>query len=154
MQRRNALTGALGLIAAAAAATALAQEHDHSKMHAAAGGGSGSGSGAYAKLAGATADCVAKGQECLAHCLVLLGDGDKSMAECAQNVNQMLALCAALQSLANQQSNLTRALARVALDACQSCEKACRKHENHHATCKACAESCERCAKECKALLS
>jgi hypothetical protein len=26
----------------------------------------------------------------------------------------------------------------------------CRKHENAHATCKACAESCAACAKECK----
>jgi len=151
MDRRDALNGVVGGLAAAVSIGAMAQEHDHSKMH---GASTAAGAGSFAKLAAAAQDCVGKGQACLAHCLVLLGEGDKSMAECAQNVNQMLALCGALQNLAYQQSNQTRALARIALDACQSCEKACRKHEKHHATCKACAESCAACAKECNAVLA
>lgn len=151
MERRDALNAIVGGLAAALAASATAQEHDHSKMH---GGAASAGGGAYAKLAAAAQDCVGKGQACLAHCLVLLGEGDKALVECAQNVNQMLALCGALQNLAYQQSNQTRALARIALDACQSCEKACRKHEQHHATCKACADACAACAKECGAVLA
>lgn len=150
MQRRDTFSAIAAALAVGAGTQVQAQTHDHSKMQ----GPGPTGAGPYQGVAAAAADCIGKAQACLAHCLVLLGEGDKSMAECAQTVNQVLALCGALQSLANQQSNLTRALARVALDACQACEKACRKHENHHATCKACAESCERCAKECKALLS
>lgn len=151
MDRRDALNGVVGGLAAVLAMGAIAQEHDHSKMHGAA---TDTGAGNFTKLAASAQDCVGKGQACLAHCLVLLGEGDKAMAECAQNVNQMLALCGALQSLAYQQSNQTRALARIALDACQSCEKACRKHAQHHATCKACADACTACVKECGAVLA
>jgi Cys-rich four helix bundle protein (predicted Tat secretion target) len=133
---------------AALGTAALAQEHDHSKMQ------HGTSGGKYQALADATSDCVAKGQACIAHCLVLLGDGGKEMGACAKAVNQMLALCGALQSLANQQSNLVPALAKTALEACQLCEKECRKHENHHATCKACAESCAACIKQCKSVIA
>ena len=105
-------------------------------------------------LAAATSDCVGKGQVCLNHCLMLLGQGDKSMAGCASAVNQMLALCQALGNLANQQSKLVPALAKVALEACQTCEQECRKHENEHAECKACAESCALCIVECKVAAS
>ena len=131
------------VLLAAASGSALTQEHDHSKM----GHGNPSQS-----LISAAADCVVKGQACLAHCLVLLGDGDKSMAGCAKAVNQMLALCGALQNLGAQQSGLLPALAKVALDACQQCEKECSKHKDKHAECKACMDSCQNCIKQCKAI--
>jgi len=144
MNRRNALAGTAVAIAATLATSAWAQsQHEHHHMHGA----------PLDNLAAAAADCSAKGQACLAHCLVLLGNGDKVMAECAQSVSQTIALCNALQSLAAQKSPLVAALAKVTLEACQSCEKECRKHEQH-AQCKACAESCVACIKECKAALA
>lgn len=143
MNRRQllALAGALAALATPAFA---ADDHKH-HQHAA--------GNKFGALQAAAADCVAKGDACLAHCLVLLGRGDRSMAGCAQAVNQMLTLCGALQKLAAQQSRYTAGQARVALNACIACEKECRKHEDKHAECKACAESCANCIKECKAML-
>ncbi len=144
MERREML-GAIGALALAGlAADGLAADHAHHHEH---GGGA-----KYKALIAATGDCVARGEACLAHCLVLLGDGDKAMADCAKAVNQMLALCGALQNLAAQGSKLVPGLARVALDACTECEKECKKHEDKHAECKACRESCTECIKQCKAV--
>jgi Cys-rich four helix bundle protein (predicted Tat secretion target) len=74
--------------------------------------------GKYQALADASADCFIKGQACLAHCLILLADGDKPMAACAQSVSQAMALCSALQSLAVQKASLVIALAKTTLVAC------------------------------------
>ncbi len=144
MNRRDAFLNSGAVLLAASSTATFAQEmaHDHIHMH---------GSPMLSLLA-ATSDCVAKGQTCIAHCLVLLADGDKVMGDCAKSVSQTIALCQALASLAAQQSSLVPALAKVTLEACQACEKECRKHEQH-AQCKACAESCAACIKECKAVL-
>lgn len=72
------------------------------------------------------------------------------MAGCAQSVNQMLALCSALQQLANQNSKQLPKLASMAMDACRQCEDECKKHADKHEVCKACGESCAACYKECK----
>ena len=143
MNRRDSLVGAGAALFAAVQTSAFAQEmvHDHSHMH---------GSPMQSLLA-ATSDCVVKAQTCLAHCLILMGEGDKAMADCAKAVNQTLAMCSALQALSAQESKLVPAMAKLTLEACQFCEKECRKHEKH-APCKACAESCVSCAKECKAM--
>lgn len=45
-------------------------------------------------------------------------------------------------------------LAAIAMDACNQCEEACKKHAEKHEECKACGESCAACAKECKKLAS
>lgn len=152
MNRRDLMTGA-GLMMLAASVSARAGEHDH-KHHdmAAMPGMKGSGGAkALATLAREAGDCAASGEACLAHCLVLLGEGDKAMAECARSVNQMMAVCTALQKLALQQAPATAALAKLARDVCLECEKSCRKHEKHD-TCRDCAEHCARCAKACEAL--
>ena len=145
MNRRDAFVGAGGAMVAMVQSAALAQEmaHDHSHMHSA---------NVYQSLIDSTSDCVVKGQACVAHCLVLLADGDKPMAACAKSVQQVLAVCGALQNLASQNAPLTPSLAKVALEACQQCEKECRKHEDKHAECKACADSCASCIKQCKAI--
>lgn len=154
MERRAMLQAAVatGLAALAGGATAAAKapaghDHDHAHMH-----HHDHAANPYQALALAAADCVLKGEQCIAHCLVLLANGDTAMAECAQTVNQMLPVCRALQSLAAQASGLTPALARVALEACQQCETACRKHADKHAECKACLDACLECARLCKAL--
>lgn len=143
MERREMLQGVGALAMAGLMTQADAADHDHHHHHA---------GGQYDALIISTGDCIAKGESCLAHCLVLLGDGDKAMAECAQSVSQMLALCTALQKLAAQNAPATRALARVTLDVCIDCEKSCRKHADKHAECKACAEACKDCIQQCKAI--
>lgn len=100
----------------------------------------------------AIADCIAKGETCQAHCIDLLGDGDKDMADCARTVNQVIAVCTALQSLVAQKSPLVAAQARVAAEACEVCARECDKHAAHHAICKDCSDACKACLKECRAL--
>ncbi len=141
MNRRELLLGGMALAGAAMVGNAQAEEHHHEHHHAAPGN---------AALAASAADCLQKGQVCLNHCLELLGQGEKEMASCARSVNQMLALCGALQQLANQNSTQLAKLASIAMDACKQCEDECKKHANKHETCKACAESCAACAKECE----
>lgn len=142
MDRRSLLLSGVALAGAAMVGRAQAVEHTHHHDMP-----------ANAGLAVATADCVQKGQVCLSHCLTLLAQGEKDMAACAQSVNQMLALCSALQSLVNQNSKLVKNLAAVALEACEQCQEQCKKHADKHEECKACGESCAACAKECKKLL-
>lgn len=145
MERRDMLKSGMLLAAlSAVGGSALAADHAH-HHHAPA-------NTKAADLQTAAADCVVKGQSCLAHCLELLGQGDKAMAECAKAVNQMLAICGALQNLAAQNAPHLPALAKLAQQVCLDCEKACRKHEKKHEECRACAESCAACAKKCKEL--
>ena len=101
-------------------------------------------------LIDALTDCINKGEACLAHCLILMGDGDKSVAGCAKSVSETIALCEGLRKLAAQGSKRAVELARIAKGACLDCEKECRKHETKHAECRACAKSCADCAKECE----
>lgn len=111
-------------------------------------GGGGAGN---AELIRATAACSTTGEACLAHCLVLLGQGDKEMAGCATSVNQLLAACGALHKLAGQGSPYTAPFAGLVGRMCDDCEKECRKHAGKHAECKACADACADCVKACKA---
>jgi Cys-rich four helix bundle protein (predicted Tat secretion target) len=141
MNRRELMATA-GSIALVTLAGAAAAEHDHHHMH---------GQQNQALVESAS-DCIVKGQICISHCLDLLAEGDKDMAACAKSVNQMLALCNALVSLGTQQSKYLPAVSKVALEACEACEKECRKHEKKHEQCKACADSCAACIKQCKAL--
>jgi Cys-rich four helix bundle protein (predicted Tat secretion target) len=144
MNRRELLLGAASLVAAASAGNVFAAAdggHVHHHHHPDA---------KSQALLDAVADCIQRGQVCLNHCLDLLGKGEKEMADCAKSVNQMMALCGAVQQLANQSSKYLPALAKVAMDACNDCAEACKKHADKHEVCKACQDSCNACAKECK----
>lgn len=145
MERRDLLKTGAALAAAAMSAAAMAADHDHHHHH---------GDKKFAPLAASVADCLQTGEACLAHCLVLLGKGDKEMAACAQSVNQMLAVCGALGKLAGQEAKYTAAMAKVAADICADCEKECRKHDKKHAECKACGDACAACLKECKKVMA
>jgi Cys-rich four helix bundle protein (predicted Tat secretion target) len=145
MNRRDLLQSA-GAITLAAVAESAFSADEHAHHHHDHGGGS-----KFKPLVSASSDCVATGEACVAHCLVLLGQGDKVMAACAQSVSQLIAVCGALEKLAAQQSKHTAALSKLALEVCGECEKECRKHESKHAECKACADSCAECIKQCKA---
>jgi Cys-rich four helix bundle protein (predicted Tat secretion target) len=144
MNRRDLMTNSAALTLAAVATNAMAQEAAHVHHH--------STGGPYKALIDATSDCNVKGQLCVNHCLDLLAQGEKEMAACAKSVNQMMALCSAVTSLAIQQSPYLRAVIKTAVDAFQACEKECRKHEKKHAECKDCADACANCVKQCKAL--
>lgn len=149
MDRRQ-LLGGIG----AALAAALATRNAHAQAPAAKGsGGHHAHHGASAKtelLIDALNDCVSKGEACLAHCLVLLGEGDKSVAGCARSVSETIAICEGLRKVAAQGSKRAAELARIARAACLDCEKECRKHEKKHAECRDCAKACAACAKECE----
>ncbi len=157
MDRRTVLKGAGAAVAAAFTASALAadkvghDQHDHGSHdshdhheHAA--------SAKLDALMQAAGDCAQKGELCLAHCLVLLGNGEREMAACAKSVNQTIAICRALETLAGQGSPYADKLAVMAIDVCKECEDECRKHEKKHAECKACADACAACLKQCKAI--
>ncbi len=102
-------------------------------------------------LVDALSECINKGETCLAHCLVLLGEGERTVAACARSVSETIALCDSLRKLAAQGSPRATAVARIARAACLDCEKECRKHENRHAECRDCAKACAACARECEA---
>jgi len=144
MDRREALTtlAAAGL-AALAPHPARADEHEHHHHHA---------GPKYQALVDSAQGCLATGEACLAHCLELLGQGDKEMASCAQSVNQMTAMIETLRKLAIVESHFLPRYAALCAEMCADCEKECRKHENKHAECKACADACATCQKECKAV--
>lgn len=108
---------------------------------------------ANAAFASATADCVEKGDACLQHCIAALSKGDTSMAECAAAVNEMLAICRGMGTLAASGSKHLQAAARLCVDVCTDCAAACEPHAGHHETCKACHEACVRSIEEGKKLL-
>ena len=141
----------LGAVAVTGLATSLAARaaddpavgHEHHHDHAAAAGN-------YPDLVAATSHCVVTGEACIAHCLTLLGEGDKEMAACAKTVQSVIAACTALRELASANSPRVGRLAAVVADICQDCETECRKHESKHSVCHDCAESCAGCLKECQ----
>jgi HPt (histidine-containing phosphotransfer) domain-containing protein len=87
MNRREALfaTGAL----LAAAGTAQAADHSHHHHD---------GAHPWQAVLDTAGICIEKGEVCLTHCIMLLGEGDKAMAACATSVREMLASCRALIS--------------------------------------------------------
>jgi Cys-rich four helix bundle protein (predicted Tat secretion target) len=131
MDRRHLLM-ATGAALAATALTARAHEHH----------------GAASPLAASATHCVETANACLAHCIDRLGDGDKSMVDCARSVTGLMAVCNALGVLAAQRSPHLAHYAAVAAEVCKACEEACNKH-SEHPPCKACADACKACAAEC-----
>lgn len=95
-------------------------------------------------------DCIKTGQLCLDHCIDLFKQGDNSVADCADKVTEMLAMCTALSQMAAYQSSHLKELVKVCIDVCKDCKKACEKHADKHMACEACAESCEECISACE----
>ncbi len=140
--RRDFLLAAGALTAIAAAPSALASSaahHHHGSLN--------------KGLVESSAHCTSTGNACIAHCLILLGDGDTEMAECAKSVQQMLSMCNAVGYHAAANSKYLKQMVGICRDICKDCEKACRKHEKKHAECKACAESCANMVAACNTYL-
>jgi Cys-rich four helix bundle protein (predicted Tat secretion target) len=103
-------------------------------------------------IADAAFDCQKKGEACEDHCVRMLSTGDTSMAECIAAVRDMLPATDALARLASANSKHLPAAARLAIEVCESCESACRKHAQVHAVCRECADSCARTIAACRKL--
>ena len=146
LERRELLKAGAGLVALAGAAAA-ADEVGHEPSTAAA-------SSALQALASAIGGCLTEGNLCLQHCLVALGSGDTTLAECSKAVRDMLAVCTAAQALVASNSAHTKAAVQLCIDTCSDCERACRKHADQHAVCKACADACAVTIKAARAFLA
>ena len=142
--RRDLLKGAVAasaVIAAGSSSSAISADADHSHMHHASANGD---------VIDAALGCVKNGQACLDHCMELFKAGDNSVANCADKVTEMLAMCTALSQMASYQSKHLDKLAKVCIDTCEDCKKACEEHADKHQACKNCADSCEECIDACK----
>ncbi|WP_088285305.1 four-helix bundle copper-binding protein [Ideonella sp. A 288] len=152
MNRRTLVQGSAVSALAALAAAANAATKAPAKPAAADHSHHSHGANKHQALIDSSVACLSTGESCVAHCLVVLGQGETEMAACAQSVSELLAVCDALYKLAIQGSNHLPALAKVAAGVCEECEKECRKHEKKHAECKACGDACAECVKQCKAV--
>lgn len=138
--RRDLLVGAGALGALLATGASLAgdapghRHEDHAPKH--------------PDTLAAVNDCVAKGQQCVAHCLVVFKEGDLTLADCASKVNQMVPICEAFSYQLAANSPYVKPLSSVCRQACKDCEDECRKHEDKHQECKDCAEACAQLVAE------
>jgi len=155
IDRRSILATLAAAGVTLAGATAEAQEgHEHHMQHG--GHDEHTGHGAvpqHEALIDAALDCIKKGAVCSNHCIRLLGEGDTSLADCLQSVSAMLPACTALARLAALDAKRLPQFAKVCADICADCQAVCKKHEQHHAVCKACGEACRACADECRKLI-
>lgn len=103
----------------------------------------------YKALMETSAKCVSTGNECLRHCFGMLSMNDSSMAECTKASYDLIAACAALESLAAVNSTFTPAFAKTVGDVCMACKKECDKFPKI-AECTACGDACKACADECR----
>lgn len=94
--------------------------------------------------------CLAKGDACIAHCIMMLATGDTSMADCAKTVRDMHAMMQGLAAAAASGNRHLAATAKLAMEYCKDCEAACRKHEAKHTVCKECAEACAKTIAACQ----
>lgn len=104
----------------------------------------------YTAAIAAADHCLGTGRACLQLAVASLKKGDTMMAECADTTRAMISVCGTFAELATMGSPHVKAFAALCAKVCRDCEKACRKHELHHAECKACGESCAKCALECE----
>lgn len=143
MKRREILGYGVAATAVTAAVSA-ATSPDHAHMD--------HGPRSYAALAASAAECEARGELCLQHCVEMLTNGDDTMGGCAQSVRQMLAACRAIHALAVQRSSYVPRLAPIVRDICRACELECEKFAATHDVCRDCRDACVRCARECAAV--
>jgi len=144
-QRRKLLAGSAAVAATIASSGVMASDHKHHEHH-------GHGASMHNELIESALDCIKTGEACNNHCIELVKDGDTSVAECMDIVNQMLPMCRALASLASAQSEHLYEFAQVCASVCKDCEKECEVHADKHAECKICMESCADCIKQCEKL--
>lgn len=114
--------------------------------------GHGHAHGGNPALAEAAQACLATGEACLAHCLMMLAMGDTSMGACGQSVHAMQSVMQGLAVAAAAGNKHLPALAKVALEFCRDCEAECKKHAEKHAVCKNCMDACTKTIAACQAV--
>ncbi len=142
MDRREMLMG-IGSVAALAATSGIAfaaKKEGHEEHHHPAGNKA---------LAMSALECVSTAEAGIRHCIDEMGKGDKSLAECANKMNEVKLVCAALGSLASYDSGYTKEMAKLTARVCEETEKVCSKFDKHK-PCMECSESCKKCIEECK----
>ncbi len=157
MDRRKVLQsgGVLGASVAAATIAAVSQAafaKDHKKS------GKNKQSGPFSgdqinSLTAALLDCKSKADICVAHCQRELARGDNMLGECLKGTLEVVPVVAASSTIVAYNSELSKPLLKVCLEACEFCAEACKKHADHHEECKTCYESCKACIKEIKKVL-
>ncbi|MBQ0945240.1 hypothetical protein KAK07_18015 [Ideonella sp. 4Y16] len=151
MQRRTLVRASL-LLGATAAATARAQtDHSHHD-HGAPAPAAPKGQPAPAGFVSAYQACVAAANACIAHCQVLLAQGDKSLGACLRTALDTELTCGATLRAATLQSAYLGALAKTSVAAMQACIEACKPHAEHHAECKRCHDACVAAVQAANAL--
>lgn len=144
VSRRELLVAAGALASVAGAGAAAAASHHDDATHAAAGAHD---HAAHAPrrpdLLRAVEACSSTGRRCVSHCLVTFREGDTSLADCAAAVHEMVAVCAAMETLLASNSSQVPGLAKVCLDTCETCAAECEKHAAKHQECRECQEACE-----------
>jgi Cys-rich four helix bundle protein (predicted Tat secretion target) len=152
--RRHVLSGLAGAAGILLAGRALASEdkggHEHGGKHYT----PGVRNKKHADLVAAVNACTSKGEACLSHCMETFLQGDTTMAECADAVQQMLPVCRAMSSLGVYDSPHLKDLGRACMGVCTDCEKVCREHAEHQKECKECADACAAVIEQCKKLLA
>lgn len=143
MERRE-FVAAVGAAAALSATRALAEDrtanpHAGHMMH----------GPKYQALMKTSADCVSTGNECLRHCFGMLSMNDTSMAGCTRAAYDLVAACAALETLAAVNSPFTQTLAKAVGEVCVACKKECDRFPQN-TECNACGDACRACAEECR----
>ncbi len=106
---------------------------------------------ALTKVAATAAACEAAGQDCIRHCVELLGH-DASLRACLESTLAMSAVCGTMAKVASYATTPTlnvRALAGTCAKFCAQCAEACKPHAEHHAVCKACMDRCVECEAAC-----
>ena len=134
MNRRDMLATGIGLGVAA-----LARNVDADDKKA--------GGDARGALLDALQGCVAKGEQCRAHCQMQLANGEKEFGHCMAAVTDMLEVCRATTSLVARQSPHMKEQLAACVAVCKECSAACQEHKMHfahnmHLECKACMDAC------------
>ena len=146
MNRKSFITNtAAGLATLTAIHTLVAQDHNHDSMKDMK---SPSSSGKNSKALMSALHCKLAAQVCLSHCITEMGNGDKTLAACANSTREVLAACEAFIQIASQNSTFTKKTAVLCEEICKACAVECKKHSTHHKECKDCMDSCLSCAKE------
>ena len=144
ISRRDVIRGSIAATAALAAGSMGSAVAATGHMH--------HGSNKNQHVIDTAMDCIKDGNACLDHCMQSFKTGDTSLADCAESVNKMLAMCTAVSQMAAYNAENLGELAKVCMKECEACKSECDKHASKHEACKMCADSCKECAKACQSV--
>jgi hypothetical protein len=93
------------------------------------------------------AECHAACNYCFNACLE---ERDiQMMTKCIKQDKECAEICILTSSLVASNSNYSKEILELCMEACETCAAECGKHHYDH--CQACAKACNKCAEVCKA---